>query len=196
MSQPRACRERVGPLCRGLRRDLAALGVAALVGAAALVGVGAAAVGCGGAQFDGTVYRGEGVAFRIPSPPGHWERVDHSHALAFRDERTSAMILFNARCGLDGDDIPLSALTNHLFMQFTDKQLETQEVVPFDEREAMHTRMVASLDGVPLRYDAWVLKKDGCVYDMLYFAEPARFEAGYGAFSSMVRQFATLDPEA
>ena len=106
------------------------------------------------------------------------------------------MILFNARCGLDGDDIPLSALTNHLFMQFTDKQLETQEVVPFDEREAMHTRMVASLDGVPLRYDAWVLKKDGCVYDMLYFAEPARFEAGYGAFSSMVRQFATLDPEA
>ena len=36
-----------------------------------------------------------------------------------------------------------------------------------DGREAMHTVMSAKLDGVPKMFDAYVLKKDGCVYDFV-----------------------------
>jgi hypothetical protein len=45
---------------------------------------------------------------------------------------------------------------------------------------------------VPQKFDVWVLKKDGCVYDMVFFADPRRFDAGVAAFERMVRGFATL----
>jgi hypothetical protein len=54
--------------------------------------------------------------------------------------------------------------------------------------------MTALLDGVPMRYDVWVLKKDGCVYDLLYFAPPATFERGLAAFGGLVQGFTTAVP--
>ncbi len=104
------------------------------------------------------------------------------------------MILVNGRCGLNSDDVPLSALTQHLFIEFTHRTIEEQTVVPFDGREAMHTRLTADLDGVPMRYDVWVLKKDGCVYDLLYVAPPPAFERGVARFGAFVKGFTTVVP--
>jgi hypothetical protein len=42
--------------------------------------------------------------------------------------------------------------------------------------------MRAKLDGVPMQYDIYVMKKDGCVYDLVYVAPPARFTAGAADF--------------
>lgn len=103
-------------------------------------------------------------------------------------------MMVNARCGQDGDDVPLIALTNHLFLMFTDRNIVTQEVIPFDDREAMHTVMNAKLDGVPMTYDVWVLKKDGCVYDLLYLAPEATFDQAHQSFEGLVQGFATVDP--
>ena len=75
---------------------------------------------------------------------------------------------------------------------FTERDLLSQEVVPFDGREAMHSVMLAKLDGVPKKFDVWVLKKDGCVYDMYLIAEPARFDAGVGEFRKFVSGFTTV----
>jgi hypothetical protein len=149
--------------------------------------------GCGGPSYDGRVYRGEGFAFQLPPAPPQWKRVSHSHAaLAFVNERHEATMMFNGRCGVGGDDVPLIALTKHLFLQFTERDVHSQEVVPFDDREAMRTLMTAKLDGVELKYDAWVLKKDGCVYDLLYFAPPAGFEPEHDTFLQLVRDFSTV----
>ena len=76
----------------------------------------------------------------------------------------------NGRCGVDGEDVPLAALTQHLFLRFTEREIVEQAVVPFDRREAMRTVVIAKLDGVPMKFDVWVLKKDGCVYDLDYMA--------------------------
>jgi hypothetical protein len=154
-------------------------------------------VACGRGGFDGELYRGEGFAFRIPPPPASWVPLRQPDvALAYRDEAHEATILISGRCGIEDDDVPLTALTNHLFLQFSEKKVELQEVVPFDGREAQHTVLEAKLDGVPLRYDAWVLKKDGCIYDLLHFAPPASSEAGLPAFRELVRGFATVSSDA
>ena len=47
----------------------------------------------------------------------------------------------------------------------------------------------ATLDGAPVELDAWVLKKDGCVYDLVYAAPPSRFAAGAPAFARFVAGF-------
>ncbi len=146
--------------------------------------------------YDGRVYRGDGVAFHLPEMPAPWKRVTAPDtALAFRDADAGASVLVNARCGQDEDDVPLSALTQHLFLSFTHQDVDKQEVVPFDGREAMHTTLRADLDGVPLSYEVWVLKKDGCVYDLIYFAPPGRFERGRAAFAQLVHGFTTAVAE-
>ncbi len=153
-----------------------------------------AATGCGAPGLQGNIYRGDGFAFRV-QPAGQWTPIDaEGAALAYRDEANHGTVLINARCGPDGDDVPLLALTNHLFLQFTDEQIEIQEVVSFDGREAMHTVMTAKLDGVLLSYDAWVLKKDDCVYDLVYAAPPSEFAGGRPAFAEMVGSFTTAVP--
>lgn len=160
----------------------------ALIAASAL----GLATGCGSA-FDGTVYRGNGFAFRVPPRPASWQLLPaQGTALAFRDDAAGATIAVNGRCGKDAEDVPLAALTRHLFLQFTEREISTEEVVPFDGREALHTVMSAKLDGVPKSFDVWVLKKDGCVYDLYLIAAPERFEATAGEFRKFVGGFATV----
>jgi hypothetical protein len=72
-------------------------------------------------------------------------------------------------------------------MGTTARDFVHEETIPFDAREALHTVLRAKLDGVEMQYDIYVLKKDGCVYDFVYVAPPARFADGAPLFE----QFAT-----
>jgi hypothetical protein len=77
-------------------------------------------------------------------------------------------------------------------MGTTEREFDVQEVIPFDRREAMHTRLRAKLDGVPMQYDIYVMKRDGCVYDLVYVAPPDRFLDGAGGFERFVAGLRTL----
>ena len=112
--------------------------------------------------------------------------------LAYRDDPRASSVLLDGRCYRKDDDVPLLALTDHLIMGTTDRQIASQETVPFDGREAMHTRLSARLDGVPMSYDIFVLKKDGCVYDFVLVGEPAKSDGGVEPFESFVGTFHTL----
>ena len=148
---------------------------------------------CGGSALKGSVYRADGLAFRLGETPPTWTRITVTNTrLAFRDEAAEATILVNGRCGKDGDDVPLLALTQHLFMSFTERETIEQKVIPMDGREAMHTVMRAKLDGVPKVFDAYVLKKDGCVYDLVGIWAVGQFERNQASFESFAGGFHTL----
>lgn len=152
--------------------------------------------GCAGGtprSFDGTVFRQGAVAFQIaPVPPG-WRAVDVTDAsLAYRDEANGASVLVNGRCRRADEGTPLVALTNHLIIGSTTREVVSQETEPFDGREALHTKMRAKWDGVPIAFDMYVMKKDGCVYDFIYMGDPAAFDNGSRAYETFVRGFRTL----
>jgi hypothetical protein len=44
--------------------------------------------------------------------------------------------------------------------------------------------------------ELFVLKKDGCVYDLGYVALPARFDQGRAAFGTFAHGFATVQTPA
>jgi hypothetical protein len=142
------------------------------------------AAGCGHAKnFDEGVLRKDGVAVRVGPVPAAWRRIRVDGAdLAFRDDDRSGSALFNVRCGHHDDDAPLSVLTDHLIMGTTEREFDAQDTVPFDGREALHTLLRAKLDGVPMQYDIYVMKKDGCLYDLVYVAPPGRFADGAADF--------------
>ena len=155
----------------------------------------AAWAACGGRQrsFDGTTYRDGPVAFQIAPTPPTWRAVDVTDAsLAYRDEAHGASVLLNARCHRPDEGTPLVALTNHLLIGATEREVLSQESEPFDGREALHTRMRAKWDGVPIAFDIFVMKKDGCSYDFVYMGDPGGFDAGAPAFESFARGFRTL----
>jgi hypothetical protein len=167
-----------------MRRDLLALAVIMLTA-------------CGGSKgkgsFDGSIYRNGPIAFQVPSAPAEWKRVDvDDAALAFRDDTHGASVLLNARCLSADDRTPLVALTNHLLIGATERVYVSQAAEPFDGREALHTKLKAKWDGVPMMLDVFVLSKDGCVYDFVYLAPPESFDEGAASFERFVRGFRTL----
>jgi hypothetical protein len=157
----------------------------------------AALCSCGGAargSFDGAVYRDGPIAFTLPPVPREWRRVDVTDAsLAFRDDVHGASVLVNARCGKADGNTPLLALTNHLLMGSTEREFVTQNVEPFDGREALHSHVRAKWDGVPMELDIYVMKKDGCTYDFVYMGSPSAFTEGSTSFEAVVRGFRTLN---
>ena len=172
------------PACR----PLATLGALALV-AVALLGT----ASCGHAQsFDEGVLRKGGLAVRVGPVPSGWRRIQVDGAdLAFRDDERSGSALFNVRCGRRDDDAPLAVLTNHLVMGTTEREFDAQDTVPFDGREALHSLLRAKLDGVPMQYDIYVMKKDGCLYDLVYVAPPGRFADGAADFERFAKGLRT-----
>lgn len=157
----------------------------------------AGVVGCAsGPQFDGQTYRGEQVSFRVGPLPGGFRRIGSDDALlTFRNDQAGASLAINARCRLDGDDVPLRALVQHLFLQFTERRELSQRSFTLDGREALEVQLLASLDGVQRRFTVTVFKKNECVYDFLLVSDGG--EQGNPAveadYRKLVEGFATLE---
>lgn len=155
----------------------------------------AALPACGaarGGRFESGTYRDSEAAYSVGEMGSGWERisVDDQNDLAFRHPGHGAVVQVNASCD-PALDIPLEALTNHLLIGFTEREeLEPQERIPMDEREALRTHVRAKLDGVPRELLLHVLKKNGCVYDFALVAPPGRaFSDARPAYEAMLRGF-------
>jgi hypothetical protein len=138
----------------------------------------AGAPGCGGATPR------PAVPMRV-APPVGWQPVprdgvDH----AWLEPRHDAVITANGLCHGHGDP-PLGVLANDLLIDTTARRVLLEETVPLDGREARHLVVSLRLDGVPLVYDLYVMKKDGCVYDLVLIAPPRSYDVvaeGFGTF--------------
>lgn len=143
---------------------------------------------CSTPAFQNGVFRNEDVAFRVGPIPAHWAAIEEEQpdpelaTFAFRNPQGPATIGVAARCRRDGDDVPLRALTQHLYLGFTDRETRAEREFTLDGRAALRTEMVASLDGVPKDLTFVVLKKDGCVYDFWRVAANAAPDADFDAF--------------
>ncbi len=147
---------------------------------------------CAHRPWDGRTYANDGVRFQTgPLPPG-WRSIEPANALlAFRDPARDLVVSVNGRCGKESDDVPLTALTQHLFMFFTERQIHRQSTVSLDGREALRTELSAKLDGVPRRFVVYVLKKNGCVYDFVLIATPSVTPGSIQEFDHFVSGFST-----
>jgi hypothetical protein len=149
-------------------------------------------VSCASSSFDGRVYRNDALAFRVGPQPSSWREIHVDGALlAFQDDEDRATVAVNGRCGVDGDDVPLPALTHHLFLQFTERQILDQKLLTLDGREALRTELLAKLDGVPRHFLVYVLKKDGCVYDFMWIGSSESQGPARSDFEGFVRGFST-----
>ncbi len=148
--------------------------------------------GCGAERsYSAGVYRDAEARYRVGQPAPGWRRVavEGQNDLAWHHTKWRAVIQVNASCN-PGMDVPLKALTTHLLIGFTEREIREQKLVPLDKREALLTHLVAKLDGVPMELLFTVLKKDGCVYDFALIAPPDnRFARARRDYEAVVAGF-------
>lgn len=130
-------------------------------------------------------FEGPQVAYRLGAPGAGWERLALEQAnVAWHNGALDASLLVNSHCEGVADS-PLEGLTNDLLMGSTEREIVAQERKAWSGREGMETHARAKLDGVPRELMFFVLKKDGCVYDIVLDASPAHFESARAGFDSV-----------
>jgi len=151
------------------------------------------ALGCGGGgTLRGSLYEDSEARYRIGELGEGWERLDVSqNDLAWHQPGSGAVVQVNASCD-PFQDVPLTSLTNHLLIGFTDRDRRSTERVPMDGREALRSHYVSSLDGVPRELLLYVLNKDECTYDFSLVAPPGEaYQRVEPEFERFVRDFTT-----
>jgi hypothetical protein len=124
----------------------------------------------------GGVFENAKVRYKLDAPGDGWREVRVQQAnVAWLNDGYGASMLINSHC--EGvQDAPLEALAGHLVIGMTDREIVEERKFMLDKREAIEREVSARLDGVERRMMLLVLKKDGCVYDVVLDANPASFE--------------------
>lgn len=131
------------------------------------------------------------LCYRIAALGGRWRLVHQEGAsVGFFSDAVGGVIEANATCRDDADAAPLGALTRQLLIGYTERRVAAQTTVPLDGREALHTVVGAKLDGVPVTLDLYVMKRNGCIFDLSYAAPPYLFARGAPDFQRFVDGFA------
>lgn len=145
---------------------------------------------CAGATFQGSTFKNGLTQYRIGELSADWRRIDVGDAnLAFR-HREGGTLLANSMCGADHiEDVPLDVLTNQLLFGVEERREIERKELTLDDRAALRTHLVGSLDGVPVELDLVVIKKDGCTYDFQLITGPAEYAARRPEFEAFFLGF-------
>jgi hypothetical protein len=147
---------------------------------------------CGGSTFRDGVYADGSTRYRVGGLDSSWQRVGvDGNDLAFHRPELGT-IAINSTCS-EYEDVPLPALTNQLLFDTTQRRVLLEETVTLSGRGARHTLLELELDGVPLELELYVLRRDGCVFDLSHIRSRARPEHARQVFARFVAEFDVLE---
>jgi len=164
----------------GAARRAAALAVATLA-------LGA----CAGRRIENGVYHAPS-GYRVAVPAGGWDVVGDSRAdLELRQRAAAAGMLANGFCDARTARHDWAALTLQLLLGLRDRVTLASDEVPVNGRTAAHRLLEGRMrdSDQRVRIEAYTLKDERCVYDLLYVAAPAAFEAWRPDFQRFVDSF-------
>jgi hypothetical protein len=161
-------------------------------------GVAAAALalsGCAGSsprgQLDHGVYRAR-EGFRVTVPGPDWEATTSGRAhLELRQRATAVGIFANVECGPEAAKRDLAVLTRRLFVGLRARAAVENGAATIAGIPAAHAVMEVPVgdDGERVRLEAYVVKDERCVYDLVYVAPAATFAERRADFQRFVESF-------
>jgi len=145
--------------------------------------------GCSASRIEnGVFYSPKG--YQVSLPRQGWAiKPGGTAELELQRQDPAGGMLADATCDDKTAGRPLTVLTRHLTFGLKDRELEDGGPLTLDGRPAQRAVVRGSLDGTPVGVEAVVVKGDRCVYDLLYVAPAAAFEAGRGDFRAFVESF-------
>ncbi|HYE90556.1 MAG TPA: hypothetical protein VEA38_06030 [Terriglobales bacterium] len=129
--------------------------------------------------------------FRVTVPGPEWDVAPGGRAdLELRHRAGGAGILTNVECGT-GRELDLAALTRRLFVGLRARNVLENGAAIVGGLAAAHAVLEVQVSGDDerVRVEAYVLKDEGCVYDLVYVAPAARFAERRPDFQRFVDSF-------
>jgi len=131
--------------------------------------------------------------FEVPLPGDAWRLVTGGQSvLTLTHMQLAAGITVNVTCEQDRDT-SLDIRARHLFFGLKEKEVLRQELRALQGVPALKTVLRGQLDTRAIQLSSYVIVRGGCVYDVVYFADPQDYTHGEAAFDRMVEGFRFLD---
>ncbi|MFQ5960466.1 MAG: hypothetical protein ACE5MG_03650 [Candidatus Methylomirabilales bacterium] len=138
------------------------------------------------------VYVDEAKGFRVQLPRHGWHVVESSGAdLTLRDTGSQARMAVSASCPAR-ETGPLPALARHLLFGLRDVKRMRQEPILIDGVEGLDTEVIGTWEGERVQVWSVVIRRGGCLYDLLFIAPPATFGAQRADFDALLNSWEFL----
>jgi hypothetical protein len=87
------------------------------------------------------------------------------------------------------DSAPLEVLTRHLLIGTRDVEYRKQERIRVGASEGLHSSVRATLEGVPFRFEFFVISKNQCIFDFSLMSPKEISTSELGQFVSFFKSF-------
>jgi hypothetical protein len=139
---------------------------------------------------DGRVFLKKNLYYRVGRLPLAWREFSaNAKAASFYNKELGATISTDAFCASSFEDLPLKILSGQLFAGIGQHRVLDEKTLTLNGREALRTLSSGTMDGVAIKFDSVVLKKNNCTIDFVYFAPPQNYEAGVKDFELFYNGF-------
>ena len=147
-----------------------------------------------GRALDG-LYRDEAKHFQVRLPQNGWQMTETRGAdVVLRDTRSTARMAVAASC--PGEETgPLSSLVRHLFFGLRQVEELRQEQVVLDGAVGLDTMIRGSWEGATVQIRSVVIRRTGCLYDLLYVAPADTFEVHSADFDAFLKSWQFLSEQ-
>lgn len=108
--------------------------------------------------------------------------------VAFQSKSTASIISLDSACrhSNESSERDLKTLSNLLFLGITDVTLREEKGIEVQKTPALETTLRGKLNSEPMSFKTVVLRRQSCVYDLVYMARPRFFDSQVDDFSHFV----------
>lgn len=110
--------------------------------------------------------------------------------VAYQSASTASIISLDSACRLSAESLnpgqDLRSITDLLLLGITDVTYRAERGMEVQKTPALETTITGSLNGEVMQLRTVVLKRQNCVYDLVYMARPTHFESQLADFSHFV----------
>ncbi|OGQ49139.1 MAG: hypothetical protein A3I09_01930 [Deltaproteobacteria bacterium RIFCSPLOWO2_02_FULL_47_10] len=132
-----------------------------------------------------TVFLKKDLSYKVGVLPKEWRVLKTPvKAAAFHNDGSHATISTDAFCGASFEDLPLKTLTGHLFAGTSKHNVIKEDEFSLDGRGALRTISTGTVDGIALKFDSVVVKKNNCTFDFIYISPPENYDGGVADFEN------------
>jgi hypothetical protein len=110
--------------------------------------------------------------FKFSSPASPYKKVSISSAdYVYQSEKTGSTIAINSLCQ-KYSDVKLDNLKSNILVGVDNLKVDQERTVTFNDREGKRTIAYGSTDGVRIRVDILIFKKNNCTFDLAFISRP------------------------
>ena len=131
--------------------------------------------------------------FELTLPQGSWELLSWEDVdFVLWDQSEGATIVVNVTPLKK--DVDAGTLTRHLLIAFERKHIISQGMEEVDERAAVKTVLEGWVEDTKVKAEAYVVRGDNVVYDIIFWAPQEAFPRTVGTFRKILSEITFLRP--